>query len=419
MKRKLGGKMLRKNLAIFGGLVLAGLLPPPAQARSTTASLEAKCGVIDTYDSYTMGRDKDYGERHRDAVATARAACDALVMWPGLDARTRARAYDHSGSLWLYTGGTYEVSLAVDDFTAAIRLDPQLAQAWYHRGWAYNQANFQHPDVAAAIADYSQAIALKPGYVAPRLERADAYQSGGAYEPAIADLTAAIALQPRVFYIHTRRGMAYQETGDSDRALADFNAAVALARGADAVRQYLVRGDFYLARHDYGHAIGDYSAAVKLGPERDWALRSRGTAYYAAGDYDHAIADFTAAMTGDPAVDLEAYAGRCRARAWAGKDSEAALKDCDLGDSAEFDVLDSRAVIELRLGRSQAAWDDFNKAAESRPDDAIAIYGRGVAAGRLGRDGEADRQAAMSLDSGVSKSYVTMGLMSSGAESAP
>lgn len=47
---------------------------------------------------------------------------------------------------------------AIADYTAAIRLDPKYANAYFNRGNGYNSKN----DTARAIADYTEVIRLDP-----------------------------------------------------------------------------------------------------------------------------------------------------------------------------------------------------------------------------------------------------------------
>ncbi len=80
--------------------------------------------------------------------------------------------------------------LAIEEYTEAIALDPQLSDAYVNRGIVY----YRQGDFYQAIADFDQAIALDP-------EHADAY------------------------YI---RGAAYYHKGDDARAFADLERALEL-----------------------------------------------------------------------------------------------------------------------------------------------------------------------------------------------
>ena len=71
------------------------------------------------------------------------------------------------------------------DYDEAIRLDPQDAVAYNHRGAAYNKLG-QHQ---RAIEDYDEAIRLNPQYADYYFNRGYAYQALGRNEQAKQDFT--------------------------------------------------------------------------------------------------------------------------------------------------------------------------------------------------------------------------------------
>ena len=78
---------------------------------------------------------------------------------------------------------------ALEDFTEAISLDPNLAGAYYNRGVTYNKlGRFQE-----ALQDFSQAIILAPKYGAVYANRAFTYTMLGLDTQASADVELAVA----------------------------------------------------------------------------------------------------------------------------------------------------------------------------------------------------------------------------------
>ena len=72
----------------------------------------------------------------------------------------------------------------VADYTEAIRLKPDLADAYYGRGLALGKKG----DVDRSIADFSDAIRLNPKYAPAYYDRGVAYgMKRGAEDSAIAD----------------------------------------------------------------------------------------------------------------------------------------------------------------------------------------------------------------------------------------
>jgi tetratricopeptide (TPR) repeat protein len=80
-----------------------------------------------------------------------------------------------------------DLDTAIADYTKAIELKPDDAEAYYNRGVAYGDKKLDDQ----AIADYTKAIELKPDDV-----DAVAYRGKKLYDQAIADYTKAIELKP-------------------------------------------------------------------------------------------------------------------------------------------------------------------------------------------------------------------------------
>jgi tetratricopeptide (TPR) repeat protein len=72
----------------------------------------------------------------------------------------------------------------------AIALDPQFANPYKNRGYAYNgKGDYDH-----AITDFDKAITLNPQYAVAYFFRGEAYDKTGQRERAIADLEKALQL---------------------------------------------------------------------------------------------------------------------------------------------------------------------------------------------------------------------------------
>ena len=84
-------------------------------------------------------------------------------------------------------------------------------------------------DFQAAIADYTQAIALDPANTAFYRARAQARLAAGQPVLAMADLDEALKRQPDDTETLMRRGQLYLGSRDTVRAKADFEAAMKLA----------------------------------------------------------------------------------------------------------------------------------------------------------------------------------------------
>jgi transcription antitermination factor NusA-like protein len=76
-----------------------------------------------------------------------------------------------------------DLDTAIAKFTEAIRLQPDFAEAYLHRGDAYENKD----DLDHAIADYGEAIRLKPDLAEAYHGRGSAYRAQGQSEKAITD----------------------------------------------------------------------------------------------------------------------------------------------------------------------------------------------------------------------------------------
>jgi hypothetical protein len=95
---------------------------------------------------------------------------------------------------------------------------------------ASGKACYDQKDYDRAIADYTEAIRMKPGYAPAYVGRGNAYRAKGDYDRAIADFTQEIGLDPHSSlyaetyrgYAYAMRGDTYKAKGDNDRAIADY-----------------------------------------------------------------------------------------------------------------------------------------------------------------------------------------------------
>jgi tetratricopeptide (TPR) repeat protein len=186
-------------------------------------------------------------------------------------------------SAYFLRGGAYaamgNARLAERDFGDAIRLQPNFAQAYANRGAIRYRTN----DYTGAIADFEQAIKLKPDYADAKsgltLARATVEKEGKMdavdfnkrgrektrqqdYRGAIADFNQAIKLKPSGAAFYANRGVAYNAIGNNKSALADFDQAIKLQ--SDWALYYRYRGGVRSALGDKPGTIADYQKAADL-----------------------------------------------------------------------------------------------------------------------------------------------------------
>ncbi len=115
-------------------------------------------------------------------------------------------AQDYFNSAYAaYEAGDY--GRAIADYSEAIRLKPDDASAYYNRGNAYRAKG----DNGRAIADYDQAIRLKPDYASAYNNRGAAFYAKGEYARAIEDYDRALRIDPNVKNAAANKALAEAE----------------------------------------------------------------------------------------------------------------------------------------------------------------------------------------------------------------
>jgi Flp pilus assembly protein TadD len=155
---------------------------------------------------------------------------------------------------------------AIQELNEAIRLAPNMAEAYAYRSWAYSRKN----NNTQALTDANKAIQLNPRlgigfFVRGRLQSDN--------DRAIADYNEAIRLDPRLAVAYINRGNAYFNKNDYDRAIADYNEAIRL--DPKEALSYFNRGNVYLKKYEknnnindnnYNLALSDYQTALRIDP---------------------------------------------------------------------------------------------------------------------------------------------------------
>ena len=110
---------------------------------------------------------------------------------------------------------------AVDAFRKATELDkkqtPNLVSALQHRGMEYT-AQQHYPE---AIADFSEALKLKPDDAGIYERRAYVEMKTNAYDKALADYSEAIKLKPKEVRYYLLRSYIYETKNDIKSSMAD------------------------------------------------------------------------------------------------------------------------------------------------------------------------------------------------------
>lgn len=159
---------------------------------------------------------------------------------------------------------------AIENYDAAIKLEPGLARAYCGRATAYARMG----RLRKAAKDLDKAIRLKPDYVEAIHIRGLVHEKRGHHDQALEDQNHAIELDPGYAEAYRRRGLLYLNSRHDDLAIEDFCTAIRLEPDDEVA--YCNRGIALARKGLHQQAIEDYTNANRLNPNDPFALANRG-----------------------------------------------------------------------------------------------------------------------------------------------
>jgi tetratricopeptide (TPR) repeat protein len=136
-------------------------------------------------------------------------------------------------------------------------------------------------DFPGAAAQFTKAIDISPELADAYVGRGRARTAAGQSEAAVADFAKAIALDPTLELAYTSRGMLWRSRGDLPKAVADFTQSLHIHPTADA---YYQRGLIYQTLRQAQRAVDDYNLAIERNPGAPHAYLARAEAKQDLGD---------------------------------------------------------------------------------------------------------------------------------------
>jgi tetratricopeptide (TPR) repeat protein len=163
---------------------------------------------------------------------------------------------------------------------------PITASEYYERGLS-RKTNGSYD---LAIADFTQAIALQSDYADAYHKRGETYLLKAAYQQAIDDFTQEITVDSQRSAAFSSRAEAYIHVQRYDQAIADYTHLID-ACGCNEF--YTKRAAAYSAKNDHPNAEADYNKAIELDPNNSALYLERGkVSLQISGHEAAAAADF-------------------------------------------------------------------------------------------------------------------------------
>ena len=216
-------------------------------------------------------------------------------------------------------------------------------------------------DIEGAIANFTRAIRLEPNNADAHYERGQALSLIDA-NAAIADYTQALRIDAKSVKAYSRRSYSRQQLFDYAGALQDLDRAIQLEPDQDL---YLRRSSIRTVQGDYQGAIADANQTMQLESDSSRAYSNRCYARARGlGDFKGALADCDRAIELDPKSTTN-FTSRCYVRA--NLNDKEALEDCDRAleiDPEYSAIYEDRGLAHAALGNKKAALKDLQKAVE-------------------------------------------------------
>ena len=230
-----------------------------------------------TADQYTEEGNRYAREKQYDK------AVDAFRLAIKLDPNLAA-AYFGLGSTYANMG---RMSDALEPLKTAVRLDPNNAAAHLNLGRAL--ASFRHFD--EGLAEMNEAKRLSPNNAVVHNEIGNLLLQGfGKFDDALAAYIEARRLNPNLPYVHHNIGLLFMKRGRFLEAIPPFEEALRLDPRYRNARYYLA--DAYTKTHSYDKAIDSWTKFLEIVPNGPDALTNRSWTYlYEGGHGREAAAD--------------------------------------------------------------------------------------------------------------------------------
>jgi Flp pilus assembly protein TadD len=184
-----------------------------------------------------------------------------------------------------------------------------------------------------------------------------------------------------------------------------------------------LRGYGFLMQHRFDRAEEDFRAALKVQPQNAEMLAGLGQSLVGQNRYPEAVRYFSQAVTLEPA-NPAFLNGLCWARAAAGRDLNLAIADCRTAVMLAPEApapLNSRGLVELRMGWFAEAIEDYTLSLSIRSTQSSAYFGRGLARLKLRQTaaGVADILQARARDTEIDAMFIAMGIIAKDCDGKP
>ncbi len=276
-----------------------------------------------------------------------------------------------------------DASRQIASFTRLLSAHPELKVIYHHRGMARHRKR----DLTGALADYGMAIEVFQRAQRMRLvsaihsRRAQIFVDKGDHGAAVAAYTRALEITPGWIEYRFERGkLLLEKTNEPRRAIGDFTEILRIR--PKSVPIYLARAKAGERLKDYRSMDADFAAAIKLRPDYAESYYQRAFAHKDRGLCPQAIADFTRviALKTDHLKD-GAYMERAKCKeaindfSGAAADYTALLQAVKRWSRAPVpEINEARGLAYLKAGQRDKAMKDLGLVLRLVPEQAVTTF---------------------------------------------
>ncbi|XP_033743076.1 uncharacterized protein LOC117329299 isoform X6 [Pecten maximus] len=285
----------------------------------------------------------------------------------------RPIAFDHCrrGALLRKLG---MVKRAEEDLDSAIRLEPMLLDAYWHRHLLF----LLQDKKKEALEDLTFILKHSKNHSGSYRSMAEIYRKQGEITMAVINYTQAVKLNPLDHEAYYQRALMYEKRGDMLLALEDLSKAKKIMpTRTDAI---LKHGLYYFEIGNWTNAIQDFTDLLKVDPLDASARTYRGRAYAKMQQWSPAVQDLSAAIHLDP-LSWQAFFHRaCILRK---AHPKRALHDYSVSlliNDTDENVMSylHRAILYDSMGKHEDAIPDFESVLKLNKDIACAHVNLGL-----------------------------------------
>jgi tetratricopeptide (TPR) repeat protein len=209
-----------------------------------------------------------------------------------LFSKLKAKSY-HSQGFQKVMQGDFEG--AIEQYSKAIQSDPEMLEAYLHRGNAYLDSG----DDERALSDYNFVIERSPHDAEAYYHRSLAHAGKKHYDLALADLNRAIEILPEEPTYYLNRSAIYAAQDAYDEAHKDTQKAIELGLVLDGYNNQAV---YFERQGNASSAIAAWTKVLEIEARYSKAYLQRGLLYADIGEKSKAIEDLTQGLKGDVGV---------------------------------------------------------------------------------------------------------------------